>query len=128
MSQRIVIDIPDERHPQSVIRQGDWIVLAIHVDVLKHVAESSPILEFINDEGESFGAVVTDADVFVNELVSQLNYEGEDGSTLVTHMIDDAFDSAVEHGARGIKVAEEAAAIISAREAKGEAEAKEKGQ
>ena len=120
MSQRIVIDIPDERNQRSVIRQGDWIVLAIHVDVLKHAAELAPILEFINDEGECFGAVVTDADVFVNELVSQLNYEGEDGSTLVTRMIDDAIESAVEHGARGIKVAEEAAAIISASEAKGE--------
>ena len=120
MSQRIVIDIPDERRPSSVIRQGDWIVLAIHVDTIRHVTESYPKLEWLNDESELIPPVVTDINMFVSELVGALNEESEDGSTLVTGMIDDAIVAAVENGARGIEIDEQAAAIISAREAKGE--------
>ena len=117
MSQRIVIDIPGERRPQSVIRQGDWIVLAIHVDTIKHVTEGHPQLEWLNDESEPIPPVVTDMNMFVSELVGALNAESEDGSTLVTGMIDDAIVAAVENGARGIEIEEQAAAIISAREA-----------
>jgi hypothetical protein len=46
--------------------------------------------------------VVTDPVVFVHEIVRAINEEEEDGSTLLTRMLDAAILRAVEDGCEGV--------------------------
>ena len=45
---------------------------------------------------------ITDAEKFAREIVDEINRENEDGSTLLTRMLDDAIRNAVDAGCEGV--------------------------
>ena len=100
------------RHPFGAERRGDWIVIAVSLDTLRHATENCPDLEYYPESGGDFvRPVVTDIGTFANEFVGALNNESEDGSTLVTRVFDAAIERAVEDGAEGVEVDEAAAEL-----------------
>lgn len=81
---------------------GDVIRIEIGSEALRFAAEQHP--DFW--DGESGTDVpnikVTDAAKFAREVVRAVNDEGEDGSTRLTRMLDDAIRHAVEQGCEGV--------------------------
>jgi hypothetical protein len=71
------------------------LVISIGVDTLCHAIEI----------GRSYGLgdiTITDKDIFVKELLNELNNESEDGSTIIHRMFDKAASNAIENGALGV--------------------------
>lgn len=102
------------RHPMGAERRGNWIVVAVSVSALKCATEGHPELEWCSDEGEFAAPIIVDLDTFVDEFVSALNSEKEDGSTVITEAFDKAIINAIEGGAVGIEIEAEAAKIRAA--------------
>jgi len=74
---------------------------AIHImigkNVLKFAAENHPIL--YGDDNIN----IIDIDVFFNEIINEINHEAEDGSTMLTNMLDAAILTTVNNGCEGIQ-------------------------
>lgn len=89
-------------HPLRCEIVGDVIRIEIGSEALRFAAEQHP--DFW--DGESGTDVpnikVTDSAVFAREVVRAINDEGEDGSTRLTRMLDDAIRHAVEQGCEGV--------------------------
>ncbi len=81
---------------------GGDIDMGIGMRVLCFAAEQHPDLW----DGESDASVpvvkITDVQTFALEVASAINDESEDGSTLLTRMLDAAILKAVESGCEGI--------------------------
>ena len=91
------------RHPCGAVREGDWVVIAIHKNIIKNATELNQGLEYYSDEQEDYvPPKVVDLDQFVDDLVDELNREEEDGSTLITKALDDAVVNACENGSEAI--------------------------
>lgn len=91
------------RHPCGAVREGDWIVIAIHKNTLKNATELSQSLEYYSDEEEDYlPPKVVNLDQLVDDLIDELNREEEDGSTLITKALDDAVVNACENGSGAI--------------------------
>ena len=91
------------RHPCGAVREGDWVVIAIHKNTIKNATELSQGLEYYSDEQEDYvPPKVVDLDQFIDDLVDELNREEEDGSTLITKALDDAVVNACENGSEAI--------------------------
>ena len=91
------------RHPCGAVREGDWVVIAIHKNTIKNATELNQGLEYYSDEQEDYvPPKVVDLDQFIDDLVDELNREEEDGSTLVTKALDDAVVNACENGSEAI--------------------------
>lgn len=96
------------RHPCGAVRDGDWVVIAIHKSTVKSAVELSTELEYFSDYAEDYlPAKVLDLDQLVDELVSELNREEEDGSTLITEALDKAVVNAIENGSEAVQVEDE---------------------
>ena len=91
------------RHPCGAVREGDWVVIAIHKNTIKNATELNQGLEYYSDEQEDYvPPKVVDLDQLIDDLVDELNREEEDGSTLVTKALDDAVINACENGSEAI--------------------------
>lgn len=96
------------RHHCGAVRDGDWIVIAIHKSTVKNAVEGNPSLEHYDEEsGDYISAKITDLDQFVDDLIHELNREEEDGSTLITAAIDRASVNACENGSDAILIDDE---------------------
>lgn len=78
------------------------IVVTVGKKVLRFATEQHP--EFWDgDSSDSEPNIkIEDVDVFMKEVVNSINNEREDGSTLLTDMLDAAVKGAIEDGCEGI--------------------------
>ena len=83
---------------------GATIDMLIGYNALRFAAEQHP--DFW--DGKSGSSVpnitITDEAVFALEVARAINDEGEDGSTLLTRMLDAAIRKAVESGCEGVRL------------------------
>jgi hypothetical protein len=90
------------------IRKGVLSIM-IGVETLGHAIELSPKLERYNDESEDFDhPVIVNADVFAKEIMVELSREEEDGTTPVHRMLDSVAMFAIEQGASGVRMPDDA--------------------
>lgn len=91
-----------EAHPLTCHVEEDRIAVYIGFDELAFAAANHP--DFWDGEsGEDVPNIkITDVSVFAREVVQQLNREDEDGSTLVTKLLDRAIEDAVGGGCEGV--------------------------
>lgn len=80
--------------------EGDEIVIRVPILALPDAFKYCDYVEGFDPEGPR--PCVTDAAVFARELLGELQREEEDGSTVVTEMLDDAMRAAVENGCEGV--------------------------
>lgn len=78
----------------------------VGAQTIKWAVENHPELLSISDYGKPT-FLVDDPVAFLNELVAVINREEEDGSTLLTRMLDDAIIQAVEDGSDGLRYVED---------------------
>jgi hypothetical protein len=82
---------------RAVIKDG-WVVIAVRVENI------GVALEGAWASGCRDGRYrVTDALVFAEELVRELNREDEIGTTLIHKMLDEAMYNAIDEGAEGVE-------------------------
>lgn len=86
---------------RAVIEDGN-IVIRFRIDALPTAVEGAAALGALDAPFK-----VTDPDAFANDLVSQLNDEDEQGTTMVHKMMDRAFNQAADQGAFGIDATDE---------------------
>jgi hypothetical protein len=79
--------------------------ISIGVQATAFAAENHPV--FYDGDGNNTLRVV-DAEMFLKEVVREINYEDEAGNTLLTHMLDAAILRAVENGSEGAELVENA--------------------
>jgi hypothetical protein len=84
---------------EAVLKDG-FIVIKIPVDVL----DKDYIIpnDLMDDEFRPL-VKVTDVDKFAKYFVNELNRESEDGSTMITEILDKAFLKAVDNGPEGLE-------------------------
>ena len=82
------------------IRDG-VVVIEIGIATYVFAAEHHP--DFYDEHNDRGRMRVTDPTIFAEEVVRALNDEAEDGSTLVTRLLDQAVLDAICDGAQGIK-------------------------
>lgn len=82
------------------------LVISIGVETFGSVVQFNDDLTEVYDEktGEFRSARVTDADLFAEAILYELNAESEDGTTIVHKMFDQAVENAIENGAEGIEL------------------------
>jgi len=78
------------------------ISLSVGDSVLRFAAENHPDFWDGNSGKDVPNIKVTDISEFAKEVVMKLNEEREDGSTLVTDLLDKAIKQSVEDGCTGI--------------------------
>jgi len=76
------------------------LVIAVSGDVVKFATENHPA--FFDGDQQTVG--IENSEVWMRSVVSALNAEGEDGSTRVTRVLDEAIQFAVEQGYEGVKI------------------------
>jgi hypothetical protein len=86
---------------EAVVEDG-CIVIRLAIKNLSMAVEGAYALGAIDAP-----MTVTDADEFANDVVSALNDEDEEGTTLVHQMFDKAFNHIGENGSLGIAVEDE---------------------
>lgn len=87
-----------EGHPLRCTFKDNVLSITLDAETLKCATENHPTWS-----GLDSAYVVEDEKVYAAEVVTSLNSEREDGSTLVTDMIDAAIEHAIENGCEGIK-------------------------
>ena len=89
-------------HPLDCRVEGKRIAVYVGFDELVFAAAHHPAF-WDKESGESIPNInVTDPAIFAQEVVRQLNREGEDGSTPVTRLLGRAIEDAVGDGCEGI--------------------------
>jgi hypothetical protein len=82
-------------HPAvAAVSNGD-IVIRVPLGVLKAAVLHGPDTE---------GVVVTSPAKFARDVVAALNFEDEIGASAIHRMFDDAFHTAIDNGAEGVKL------------------------
>jgi len=90
-------------HPLRCEISDGVISISLGAETLKCATENHPVLVGVHDpEVDGPPLLVVDATAFAQAVERTLNEEREDGSTLVTDMLDAAIEQAIEHGAEGI--------------------------
>jgi hypothetical protein len=84
-----------------VAYRDEQIAIRIGSAVIAFAAQRHP--DFWDDKGNNRVAV-TDRDVFAGEVCRMLNAEYEDGSTMVSRLLDQAILNAIEDGAEGVRL------------------------
>jgi hypothetical protein len=99
-----VLDRPDERgdgEPLAVKIVDGKLVIEIGVDTLRFCAEMQACRFDDALNGYVYPLKVTDRNEYARDVVRALNDEREDGSTILTDLLDKAFMSAWEDGSTG---------------------------
>ena len=100
----------DDNKPLKVAIEGEELVIRVKLDTLVFAVQHDPQLQhYDRDLGDFFGPEVVDRSQWAREMVSALQSEEEDGTTLVHLMLDKAALNAIESGAEGIHSAEDMA-------------------
>lgn len=89
----------------SVAREGDELVIRIHVDTLCHavtMGQNWPV----HGDGTA-AATIVNRSRFVTELAAQLLREDEQGATPLHHLFDDAALAIIEDGGESIELHED---------------------
>ena len=83
---------------EAVIENGE-LRISIGVDTLCFAVETG--------RGYGLGDItITDKQVFIQDILNEINREAEDGSTMVHQMLDKATSDAIENGAQGAEYSE----------------------
>lgn len=78
----------------SVVRRGDLVEITVGVDLLVHAIQHAPGNEEL---------VIHDKTQLIGDIIGELDAElGEDGSTLITRMFDEAAVRAIEGGSAAV--------------------------
>jgi hypothetical protein len=80
------------------VRQNGDIVITLSIEAITHTLR----MLITDDNGDPEYRVI-DAVKFAKDVAMELRREEEDGTTLVSEMLDAAVERAVENGAEGIK-------------------------
>ena len=92
-------------HPAEVKIVDGYAVLAIPLDYFKNLVESDERYSDYDENSEEFKfAKVNDTEEWACDVVSALNQEDEDGSTLITKAIEEALNLAIEDGSEAINL------------------------
>ena len=91
----------DEKRSAEAYIEGGDIWIRVPIKNLPDAVRGGVDLQAITP------AKITNARVFAKELVSALNDEDEQGTTLIHRMFDTAINDAIEAGAEGIEMVEE---------------------
>lgn len=87
--------------------EREQIVISIGVATLPKVVEFGHDHHSYDEEaGDYLVPKITDPDTFAKEVLSELEREEEDGTTLVHLMFDKAIAHAIENGAEGVTLPE----------------------
>lgn len=92
-------------HPLTVEVKDDELQIRIGIDTLKFALECAPeypLCIFDEDRDEYMTYKVEDINQFVEDIVTELDNEQEDGTTPVHLLLDQAMLKAVENGSLGI--------------------------
>lgn len=87
----------------SVAIEGDQLVIRMGINYVQHAGET--YVDFVGEtsNGDEINTLqVTDARVFCQEIVKELQEEQEDGTTLVHIALDEAIRNAMENGCEGV--------------------------
>lgn len=76
------------------------LLIRVGIGTIKFATETNP--QMTAEDGETPVVTVSDAKVFAHEVCRAMNEESEDGSTLLSRMLDAAVMDAVDNGAQGI--------------------------
>lgn len=87
--------------PLTCEAKAGSLTMRVGPESLKFAAENHPDFDTEYDP-DTTGVTVSDIDVFSREVAREINAEDEDGSTLLTRMMDTAIRQAVENGCEGI--------------------------
>lgn len=89
----------NSKAPLSCVITGDQLIISIGVDTLCWAT----VHECQNrDTGIPVGTKILDETEFARDVAGCLNFENEDGSTLLTNLLDAAALEAYEQGSLGI--------------------------
>lgn len=77
------------------------IHISIGQDILAFATVHHPAFD---RDGEGKSITIMDAQILALDVVREINDEGEDGSTLLTRMLDSAILNVIGNGTEGIKV------------------------
>lgn len=80
-------------------KNGLAINITIGMSTLRFATENNP--DLVNEDGEP-SVKISDESLFMKEVVHAINKENEDGSTLLTDMLDEAVSNALDSGCYGI--------------------------
>ena len=80
-----------------------YLDLGIGFKILRFAAENHP--DFWDDKSgaDVLNIKICDMELFAKDIARAINDEGEDGSTLLTRMLDAAIKQAVEDGSEGVE-------------------------
>ncbi len=82
--------------------EATMLRMDIGADILRFAAEQHPDFWDGERHWSEPSIKITDADIFAKEVAREINRENEDGSTLLTKMLDKAIRIAVENGCEGV--------------------------
>lgn len=82
------------------LTRGGVLTIEIGVDSLAFAATHGPYADRADEARADGRFYVSNAKGFAADVVSELTYEAEDGSTLVTRMLDQACEQAIEQGSQ----------------------------
>lgn len=99
-----VFEINLQGHPAEVKIVDGYAVLAIPLDYFKNLVESDERYSKYDYENVWKCAKVVDLDEWACDVVSALNQEDEDGTTLITKAIEKAFDVVIENGSYAVSL------------------------
>lgn len=90
-----------KNHPLSATVERGMVVVRIGVNVLAHAAAQSDWAHRFNEIANAYVRefAIIDAPLFAKEVVSALLDEDEDGSSLLTDVLDKASQAALDDGA-----------------------------
>jgi hypothetical protein len=90
--------------PLRIAVEGDELVIRIGVDTLKTAAEGSEHFDYYSVHDNRYGLRwrVNDSDLWARDVAREIVDEGENGSTLVTRMLDTAFQWTLENGSDAV--------------------------
>lgn len=92
----------NDQMPLRCEEKDGAIDMGVGRDVLRFAAEQHPYFYDPDARPEGPNIKITDAKVFANEVVQEINRESEIGDTLLTAMLDEAIKRAVENGCEGV--------------------------
>lgn len=95
-------------HPAHAQIIDGYLVIAIEGQYLNHLVESDPDREgYDEDTDEVRRPKVTDSAEWLADVVGALNSEQEDGSNMITRMLDKSFTEAIENGSDAVQLPED---------------------
>jgi hypothetical protein len=97
--QTSTVPVEAHRSAQAFIENGE-IVIRVPVESLPVALECNP--RDFGGEHNYFSKHITDLGEFSKDVVSALNAEAEDGTTLIHELFDDAMAKAIDEGSTGV--------------------------